>query len=319
MTFFTELKTAIGASRPNIKDVSVQLYANNVNKLSKLYHNKPVESLEFLHDKSKIMGIIGSKKPNTQKTYLASIVVALMAKQPEPPGLTKHYRDLMEAIAKEEGERSKKQIKTAAQQKNWATLGELNAELNRQRKAINKKKLWTQPTLSKKEFDVLQRYVVGSLYLADDANPPLRSDYGNVQLICPKDFGALPATDRKKNHLVIQSRNRKFFHLGDYKTAKVYGEKRIKIGSKLNTILNKWLKVNTSGHLLLNKVNRPMTSNQLTKFMPKVFENIGKKIGISLLRHIYISEKFPAQLLEKEKTADLMAHSVNTQAGYSKK
>jgi len=230
-----------------------------------------------------------------------------------------HYRELMEAIAKEEGDKSKQQVKSKSQEENWATLKELKAELGRQRKAINKGKLWTKPQLTAKEFETLQKYVVGSLYLADDANPPLRSDYGGMKLICGKDYGALPDGDRKRNYLVIRSRNRKLFHLGDYKTAKTYGEKQIKVGSTLNTILNKWLKVNKHGTLLVNKIKKPMTPNQLTKYMPKVFEATDKKIGISLLRHIYISEKFPAQLQEKEATADLMAHSVKTQADYSKK
>ena len=318
MSFIAELKETVRKARASIRETSLNLYVNNVNKLSKLYDGKAVGSLEFLKDKANITEIIGLKKPNTQKTYLASIVVVLMAFDADPE-LIGHYRELMEAIAKEEGDKSKQQVKSKSQEENWATLKELKAELGRQRKAINKRKLWTKPQLTAKEFETLQKYVVGSLYLADDANPPLRSDYGSMKLVCGKDYGALPDSDRKKNYLVVRSRNRKFFHLGDYKTAKTYGEKQIKVGSTLNTILNKWLKVNKHDTLLVNKIKKPMTPNQLTKYMPKVFEATGKKIGISLLRHIYISEKFPAQLQEKEETADLMAHSVKTQADYSKK
>ena len=320
MTSLTELKQTIRKSRPGIRETSLNLYANNANKLAKLYHkdSAPIASLQFLKDTSTVTEIISQKKPNTQKTYLASIVVVLMAFDGDQE-LIKHYRTLMEQIANDQNLVSKKQLKSESQVANWSTVKELRAELNRQRKAIVKRKLWTKSQLTAKEFEMIQKYVVGSLYLADDANPPLRSDYGGMKLICGKDYGALPDGDRKRNYLVIRSRNRKLFHLGDYKTAKTYGEKQIKVGSTLNTILNKWLKVNKHGTLLVNKIKKPMTPNQLTKYMPKVFEATGKKIGISLLRHIYISEKFPAQLQEKEATADLMAHSVKTQADYSKK
>ena len=104
MSFITVLKETVRKARPSIRETSLNLYVNNVNKLSKLYDGKAVGSLEFLKNKAKITEIIGLKKPNTQKTYLASIVVVLMAFDADPE-LIGHYRDLMEAIAKEEGDK----------------------------------------------------------------------------------------------------------------------------------------------------------------------------------------------------------------------
>jgi len=317
-----KIREQIKDARPNIRPSSLNLYINTLNKLSKLYHDnkETISSGSFLKDKKKVCEIIKTKKPNTQKSYLASIVVYLMAID-EEEDLISYYRDLMEMIAKEQDDVIKKQEKTPSQEANWATLEELKGELERQRKLINKDKLWNKDpgTISNKDFETLQKYVAGSLYLASDENPPLRSDYGDMKIICGKDYAKLSEADLKKNYIVNKSRNKKLFHLGEYKTASTYGEKRIPVGSELNKILNKWLKINKYDYLLVNKLKKPMTPNQLTKYLPKVFENLNKKIGISLLRHIYISEKFPPQLQEQEETADLMAHSIDQQSKYSKK
>jgi hypothetical protein len=110
-----------------------------------------------------------------------------------------------------------------------------------------------------------------------------------------------------------------FFELVDYKTESTYGVKKIEVGDTLRKVLNKWLKINPSGSLLLNLKGKPMTANDLSKFINLVFKPSGKKIGATMLRHIVISELFPARLEESEKTANLMLHSTNTQTLYSKK
>ena len=87
----------------------------------------------------------------------------------------------------------------------------------------------------------------------------------------------------------------------------------------MNSALNIWLRFNTTGNLLLNSRKQPMTANGLTKFLQKTFEPTGKNISSSLIRHIFISEKFPAVNQEKEEVASKMGHSVSQQTLYSKK
>mgnify|MGYP003642495996 FL=1 len=63
-----------------------------------------------------------------------------------------------------------------------------------------------------------------------------------------------------------------------------------------------------------------MNSNQLSKYINKVFSPTGKKISANLLRHIYITEKFPVEENnDKKEVAEKMGHSVDTQNSYSKK
>jgi len=119
--------------------------------------------------------------------------------------------------------------------------------------------------------------------------------------------------------LVLKSRNKKYFHFGEYKTAKKYGANVIPVGKKLNSVLNIWLRINPTDSLLLNSQGKPQTANGLGKYITKVFEPTGKKIGVNLLRHIFITEKFEPQLEEKKKVASQMGHSVGTQELYAKK
>ena len=107
---------------------------------------------------------------------------------------------------------------------------------------------------------------------------------------------------------------------GSFKTDKTYSTQKIPLGKKLNSIINIWLKYNKNGSLLNDSKGNSMSSNQLGKYITKVFKPSGKNISVNLLRHIFISEKFPAEKEdEKEQVASKMLHSKATQGTYSKK
>ncbi len=319
MTFLEKLKSKIDEKR-DIRESSLNAYIFNINKLHKLIYDKDVESLDFLKDKKKVMEAISEKKLSTRKSYLASIVVSLMSMDYDED-LIKYYRNEMEDLAKKFNEDMETQRKSEAQDKNWVSLASLRKVMRKYRNELNEKKIFQKnpDDLTNKEFDLLQKWVVSSLYILDD-NPPLRNDY-LMKIISQKDYDKLTEEEKKKqNYLINKSRNTKTFSLGEYKTAGKYGTKLIPVGKKLNSVLNIWLKFNKSGHLLLNSKKEPMTSNGLTKYLNKVFEPTGKNnISSSMIRHIFISEKFPPQLKEKQEVADKMGHSVSQQELYSKK
>ena len=95
----------------------------------------------------------------------------------------------------------------------------------------------------------------------------------------------------------------------EYKTSGKYGENQVKVGKKLNSVLNIWLKYNKTDSLLLNSQGKPMSANGLGKEIKKVFEPTGKNISVNMLRHIFISEKYPKEKLdEKAEDAKKMGH-----------
>ena len=140
-------------------------------------------------------------------------------------------------------------------------------------------------------------------------------------IIRESDYDKLSEDDLdENNYLVVKSRTNKFFHFGNYKTKKSHGIKKIPVGKILNSVLNIWLKFNTTDYLLLDTHGQKMNSNQLSKYINKVFSPTGKKISANLLRHIYITEKFPVEETnDKKEVASNMGHSVDTQNSYAKK
>ncbi len=319
MTFLETLKTKINDKR-NIRETSLNAYVFNINKLHKSIFDKDAENLDFLKKKDDVIKALENKKLSTRKSYLASIVVSLMSMDGDED-LIKFYRNEMEDLAKKFNEEMETQRKSEKQKDNWVSLEKLRKVMRKYRNELNEKKVFQKEPekLTNKEFDLLQRWVVSSLYILDD-NPPLRNDY-LMKVISQKDYDKLSDKDKEKeNYLINKSRNTKSFSLGQYKTSGKYGTKIIKVGKKLNSVLNIWLKFNKSGYLLLNSKKEPMTSNGLTKFLNRTFSPTGKNnISSSMIRHIFISEKFPPQLKEKQEVADKMLHSKSQQDLYAKK
>ncbi len=318
MDYNIKLLELLKEKRPNLKESSQKTYITNLNKLAKEVGIKKINNLIFLQNGGNIWRALQEKKKSTQKTYLASIVVFLKAIDAKK-NLIDFYTEKMNELSEEHNQKISKQEKSDSQNENWVELPVLIKEIERQGREITRMRLWNKNKLTPAEYDQIQRYVTGALYVISDENPPIRADYADMKIISDKDYNDLSKEALKENYLVNESPRKKFFHLGSYKTSGDYGIKKIRVGKKLNNILNKWLKINDSGYLLKNNKEKPMNPNSLSKYMNKVFQELGKKIGISLIRHIYISHHFPAVNEEKQEVADKMMHSISQQTSYAKK
>ena len=139
---------------------------------------------------------------------------------------------------------------------------------------------------------------------------PLRSDFHATKIhktTPDKTKGNYVALDTKK--LV----------LNEYKTSKKYGEKHIEIDEEILGPLRRWLRHNGTGYLLVNRKGEPLNSNGITKALNRIgMKHRGKPFGSSILRHSYLSHKYKEVSQEKQKDADLMGHSLATQADYIK-
>ena len=294
----------------NVKSTTLNAYLLNLNKLLKLGDLTPsTENLDkLLADSENVMDLLNGKKASTLRNYLASIVVYLSLDEKNLE-LVKTYRALMDTYQKQNNQSYAGNKKSEKQKENWTTIFELQKVLGNYKKQLDRDGSLKKDELSKKEFDLLQKWLVGSLYIGDESNPPLRNDY-IMDIVGSKDYDRLDIeTKQKNNYLVVKNKSNKMFSLGEYKTSQKYGVKEIRVGKKLNTVLNVWLKYNKSKHLILNANGDQITPNSLTKLLIKIFEPSGKKISSSMLRSIYISEKFPPQTDEKTELADLMLHS----------
>ena len=316
-----DLKSRIKSKRPNIKNSSLDMYIKNLRKLNKEIGDKEnLHSLDILKDKAKVDEFLETKAKSTKKNYYATIVVLLMTEGDEHKDLIDKYRVEMEELDSNLKEIQKSQEKSEKQKENWASLEELQKVMKTYKREIDMKGLLKKETISKAELDLIQKWVITSLYVLDpDMNPPLRADY-SMNVINNKDYNKLKDSELKQNYLVVRGQNKKFFHLGEFKTQGKFDIKTIPVGKKLNSVLNKWLKINPTKFLLFNRSLEMMTANQLTKAVKSAFSPLNKNgLGISMIRHIVISTLFPPQNKEKEELADKMLHSVDQQTNvYSK-
>ena len=316
----------------NIKPNSINAYLINIKKvyqgLTGDYDPNALssaEDLNFLKDEEGVIDWLQDKALTTKKNYLTGIITTLNSIPDIPNGMgeytdsLKFYRSKLEEYTEQYNNIIDTNLKTEKQAKNWSSIKDLKKVLNSYKNDLLERGAFSKSELSKKQFDILQKYVIGSLYVYED-NPPARLSYGSMKIINNEEYNDLKYEELlEHNYIINKSRNSKFFHFGDYKTSKSYGIKKIPVGKKLNSILNIWFKYNKSDNFLIDSRGGIMTSNQLSKYLNKVFEPTGKKISANMLRHIFISENFPVKTeLKKAVIADRMFHSVKTQSQYSK-
>jgi len=284
----------IKEKRPNLKDNSLRSYLITLRKLN---DDKEIKDLMFLKDFPKIMNKIDEFKLPTQRNKLTAIIVVLSAfnkKQFEMAEMK--YREELENRNKEYNDYISTHSKSDKQEKNWVNLDVLKKIMNQYKKQSKE-----QP--NKKN---IQKYLVSALYLLQ---PPKRLVYSNMKIIDNRKDN-----DGETNYLLNLGRNTKYFILNSYKTESKHGKKEIKVPKEINTILNMWLKVNSTDNFLLNNRGEPMSTNGLGKYINKIFRPSGKEITVNLLRNIYVSENIDLEAVKKaNQLAEDMNHTVGTQ------
>ena len=220
----------------------------------------------------------------------------------------------------------RKQEKSEKQEENWFTIEEAQKFLRSMKYELRRQRVWKKEdlrkTLFRRDIQEAQKYMIGCCYLLDDENPPLRNEYSNMKLIQFADYEKLPKEElESNNYLVIKNSKSKFFHLSVYKTVGRYGIKNIPVGNKLNAELNIWLSINKDNtYLFQSQQGNPYQSSRWSLLVKDAMQELRPNITSGLMRHVFISEKFPANLEEREKYANLMCHSTTVQeCSYAKK
>lgn len=315
---------------------TVKNYVYNLNKIAKLATGEKlcIDNLTFIYDYTKIIGlIIDTFKIGSQKNYLTAITTLLnvlitnkVDNLNEAQEALENYNLKIIEIKDIINKQTLLQEKTVDQLTNWTTIKKLKLILSTYKKYLTSQNTFKKSYLNlvPKEKKILRYWLIGSLYIADPENPPVRSNYAPMPIISQFDYDALPPEQLKLNYLVISPKNKKSFSFGNYKNVSTYGLKNIPVHKKLNSVLNAYLKVlgtfNNPGepqYLLYTQTNTPMTAMGLSTNLPKVFEPSGKNITINILRHIFISENISGEFIsEKEVISDAMHHSTAMQEKY---
>jgi hypothetical protein len=296
------------SNKPDISATSRKLYTYN---LTKLNGGKVPTNLKFLSNKD-IDEKINEAKPNTRRTYLISIVSSLKDR-PEAK-YKKLYNKFYEQLTNLNKELKDNTEKTPKVKDNWVPqedVKQLQESLSQIIPKIKDKK-----KVSSEEYDELLKLIVLSLYTLQQ--PRRNKDYTEM-LVVKK----VPE-DTNYNYLDI---NEWKWVFNNYKTQKKYQQKIIEIPDELKSILQVYLKFHPGidAKFLKRKTASPddkpipflvrydgtaiNSSTDMTRMLNKIF---GKKVGCSMLRAIFLTDKYGKLTEEMNDDTKAMGTSVET-------
>ena len=299
-------KDAEGKEKPGLTESSAVSYLKTLYNLNE---KKPFKTLSFLKKTDIIDKAIADYADNTKKTMLGVIVGVL--KLANLKGYAKtlnHYLELLGVKAKALREAESTNQKTEKQEKNWITMDEIDKMKAERWKALNDK-IKNKAKITPELYEALLNYLIVALYT--ETSPRRNQDYMKMTVTKWKD-----GDPTNWNYLDLAN-NRFVFNV--YKTARKYGQHKVDIPEGLMAVIKKYMKYhpnkgNGVTPFLVHADGTPLTAiNSITRILNKWF---GKKVGSSMLRHIWISKKVDIDDLKN--TALDMGHSLSQNLLYIK-
>jgi len=290
-----EKKTDISAS-------SRKLYTFNLRKLNE---GKEVKNLNFL-SKPEIVTKLEGLTPNTRRTYIIAVVSSLKDR-PEAKYkklYNKYYKMLVDINA----DLKTNTTKSETQKENWISQEEVMKKCNDLGEIVEEIK--GRRKISGEQYTQLLHAVVMGLYCLQ---PPRRnSDYTKC-LVVKK----IPENN-EYNYLDIKNWDWVF---NNYKTKKTYKQVKMPVPEELVKLLKVYFQYHPHAKEMKKKEFEPIpflmtqdgkvidTSTEMTRTLNKIF---GKKIGSSLLRNIFLTDKYSHNAKEMEDDVKAMGTSSNT-------
>jgi len=309
----------------NLSESTLKNYGRTLQRLQKNVNQKEVEP--FLTNWEQVLSKIknGYKKPY-QLNLLSAYIVALDSYNQNIPSLDiqdglVQLRKYQMKIKLELDKNKYNQSKSEKEEENWVPFEKLQESIKKNLKPVNKI-LKRGDEITMKEAKTIMNWVISVLYVGSKTNPPPRLDFNNM-IVKTKDEYA-EGHEENQNYLVIHSLRTKYFIFAEYKTAKAYGKKSIKLAPELNKMINKWLGVRErinvkSDYLLFNNKGGPVGESSMSNYINDAFVPTGKHIGVNMLRHIFVTDvanKLP--LKERKEIAEKMFHSLEMSLVYEK-
>ena len=296
------IKKTIQTSRSNIKENSLNTYLSNIRKVFKEVFKNEI-NITYFNQFVKVRKYLDKLNPATRKNIMTAIMVLLKAHNVNKRTLNK-YQKYFEVLVTDYENNYDNQVKSEKENKNWITWVQLNKKIKDLDNQISE---FDMSNLTKNQRDIIQQHLLLILYTEI---PPMRNDYALMKVYHNKEV-------KGENYIHLV---KKLIILNKYKTAKTYGEKKIDIPNNVIKIISRWINITENEYLLINiRDCNPMTNNGLTKYLNKIFKP--KKVSTTLLRKLYLSEKYPVVHNRKDmkKDAYVMGHSLETQQGIYRK
>jgi len=295
----------------NITESSKKLYLANLMRLN----SGPIKNLKFLNDVEAIQEKLKKYKPNTQRSYIISIVSLLKSlkeKQKKYNKLYDSYYAILDTMNKSLKDNTEK---TEKEEKEWIGQDAVKEKFETNMKLIEDLK--DKKKLTSEEYEKLLHLVVLSLFVLQ--KPRRNKDYQDAYIV--KKYK--PELGTEKNYLDLFKNE---FHFNNYKTQGTYKTQTCEVNPILREIIDFYLKFHPLKAklkegpipLLVDEKGEPFTqNNSLTRMLYKIF---GSKIGSSMLRKLYLTDKYADVMKEMKADTQAMGTSTGTaQTNYIKK
>jgi len=317
------LNKTYGTPPRNLSESTANAY---IKALIILNDKKPFKNLTFLKKREDIMKRIAEYAPSTQKTVVATIVsiLSLVKASPTYKKVYDGYVTILDGLTKKANEVDTS-AKTETQEENWIEWKDVEAKLKELQSSVDE--VSGVKNLNESQYSNLLKYVVLSLY--SYVQPRRNQDYMDMYVVRAVKATKPADLPKDKNYVIVRSGVPVEFVFNKYKTSKKYGQQILPIPNTdekpLGKILTQYIKFNPKGKhegklakefpFLVSYDGSMLTPpNAITRLLNKIF---GKKIGSSMLRHIYLSSKY--NIGEMSNDAEAMGHSLDEQRQYMKK
>lgn len=277
------------------KDLTKSSIDSYKTKLKKLNDGKPIKNLNFLINMELIQDKIKGFKQNTQRNYIisiASILKCFLNNNKNNKKMIKVYDNYSKLLDDYNIKLKDQTAMTDTEKTNWLSKEELEKTYE-EIKANHK--------TDKQTF---QNYLLLSLYYLQA--PRRNKDYQLLKITSKYNDGL----SNEFNYLDMK---KKKFIFNNYKTAKKYNKQEVEINEELIPILNSYIKVMKlkDGDFILNDLktnNQPFkNTNAITILLNRIFK---KKIGASMLRKLYLTNKYGDQVERLKEDMKAMGSSV---------
>jgi hypothetical protein len=277
-----DLKETIHSKRPSLSQSSITTYNSILKNLYKNVFGSGDIDLKKFDDTERILGHLKDLPANKRKTILSALVIITDDKK---------YRDLMLDDIKTYSHEIGKQEKTEEQKENWVGGAEVKSLWETLKR--NADLLYKKATLTQADLQQIQSYIILSLLGGIFIAPRRSKDYTDFKI---KDIDKTKDNYLDKATLVFNS----------YKTAKCYGEQKVVIPPTLKLLLSKWIKRNPTSWLLFDSNGNQLSSVKLNQRLNKLFD--GKKVGVNMLRHSYLTDKYADTISQNKNIANDMTN-----------
>ncbi len=295
MADLEQIRTTLKSYKPESKDSTLKQYASQLRKLfGILGGTTKLNQPKFVLDK------ISDLKYLTRRNYINSLILYLQATEGASQKVLKTYMDERNRLNDEYNKQQSTGKISEKQADNFVSLAELQ-KMTKRMIDDYKKTRRLKTLMDYTMFEILMKH-------------PFRNDLAGMKYIGKREYNTL----KKKsslldgNYLVLEGNNM-FFVLRDYKTAKKYGEKKIPVDKSVKAKLRKYIREGKieKGEILFD-IPKESYSHHLIEASLKYS---GKRIGTTMIRHIYLSDKHGETKKAMDKDAYQMGHSLGTATG----